>query len=162
MVTSPAVFALIDDLLDAGVRLAVEGGRLVSRGRPGAVTPALADAVRANRDALLALLHDGEAFRAGYAAWLFDAEPLVPRGPEAAALPPGQRAEAALAGQFLARRPATTRARLAAATAATPGDPRTAARQAALAEAGLLAGRLDALAAWEPAEVERETAGAAR
>ena len=131
MVTQP-LFALIDDLLDAGVRLAVEGGRLVSRGRPGAVTPALAEGVRANRDALLALLHDGEALRVGYAAWLFDAEPLVPRGPEAAA------------------------------TAATPGDPRTEARQAALAEAGLLAGRLDALAAWEPAEAERKAAGAER
>lgn len=47
---------LLRELEGRGVRLAVEGGRLVARGPQGAVTPELAEQIRAQKDALLKAL----------------------------------------------------------------------------------------------------------
>lgn len=50
---------LLRELEGRGVRLAVEGGRLVARAPQGAVTPELAERIKAQKDALLRELQAG-------------------------------------------------------------------------------------------------------
>lgn len=52
---------LLRELEGRGVRLAVEGGRLVARAPQGAVTPELAAQIKAQKDALLKALQEAPA-----------------------------------------------------------------------------------------------------
>ncbi|MPY67180.1 hypothetical protein F8S09_10820 [Deinococcus sp. SDU3-2] len=63
---------LLRELEGRGVRLAVDGGRLVARGRSGAVTPELAEQIKLQKNALLREL---QASTGGQVARL--PEPLV-------------------------------------------------------------------------------------
>lgn len=79
---------VIHDLSGAGVRLDLEDGALVSRGRAGAIMPELAEGIRAHRDELVELLSDDERLLVEYAGWLFDAEVVEPPVAEPAPVEP--------------------------------------------------------------------------
>lgn len=67
---------LILELMERGVAVDVVNGQIRCRHAEGALSPGLAARVRANREEILALLVDPDAFRLAMAMAIFDAEPI--------------------------------------------------------------------------------------
>jgi hypothetical protein len=72
--------AVLLELAAVGITVDAIDGQIRCRHREGALSHELAARVRAQRDEILSLLADPDAFRVAMAIEIFDAEPVDPAG----------------------------------------------------------------------------------